>query len=112
MQIGTAEQEALFDIIPDVVYFAKDREGRYTSVNETLVLRCGKQHKREAAQAPDRGAEEQDVEDDLRAAAFVLARQKIVCAHAEAERQNRDCRPDDEEDLLEESVLGLRQASD
>ena len=47
MQIGTAEQEALFDIIPDVVYFAKDRQGRYTSVNETLVLRCGKQHKRE-----------------------------------------------------------------
>ena len=47
MQIGTAEQEALFDIIPDVVYFAKDREGRYTSVNETLVMRCGKQHKRE-----------------------------------------------------------------
>jgi AraC-like DNA-binding protein len=29
------------------VYFAKDREGRYTSVNETLVRRCGKQHKRE-----------------------------------------------------------------
>jgi AraC-like DNA-binding protein len=47
MQIGTAEQEALFDLIPDVVYFAKDREGRYTSVNETLVRRCGKQHKRE-----------------------------------------------------------------
>jgi AraC-like DNA-binding protein len=47
MQIGPAEQEALFDIIPDVVYFTKDREGRYTSVNETLVQRCGKQHKRE-----------------------------------------------------------------
>lgn len=47
VQIGAAEQEALFDLIPDVVYFAKDREGRYTSVNETLVLRCGKQHKRE-----------------------------------------------------------------
>jgi|SRR5882724_5934952 len=47
MQIGASEQEALFDIIPDVVYFAKDHDGRYTSVNETLVLRCGKQHKRE-----------------------------------------------------------------
>ena len=45
MQIGTAEQEALFDIVPDVVFFAKDREGRYTSVNETLVSRCGRQHK-------------------------------------------------------------------
>ena len=47
MHIGPAEQEALFDIIPDVVFFTKDREGRYTSVNETLVTRCGKQHKRE-----------------------------------------------------------------
>ena len=47
MQIGPAEQEALFDAIPDVVFFMKDAEGRYTSVNETLVLRCGRQHKRE-----------------------------------------------------------------
>jgi AraC-like DNA-binding protein len=47
MHIGTAEQEALFDIIPNVVFFTKNCEGRYTSVNETLVVRCGKQHKRE-----------------------------------------------------------------
>jgi AraC-like DNA-binding protein len=47
MQISPAEQEALFDGIPDVVFFMKDRDGRYTSVNETLVLRCGRQHKRE-----------------------------------------------------------------
>jgi AraC-like DNA-binding protein len=45
MHVGAAEQEALFDIVPDVVYFAKDREGRYTSVNQTLVERCGRQHK-------------------------------------------------------------------
>jgi AraC-like DNA-binding protein len=45
VQAGAAELEALFDIVPDVVFFAKDREGRYTSVNETLVLRCGRQHK-------------------------------------------------------------------
>jgi AraC-like DNA-binding protein len=47
MMIGPAEQEALFDIIPDVVFFTKSADGRYTSVNETLVLRCGKRHKRE-----------------------------------------------------------------
>ncbi len=47
MRVGASEQEVLFDLIPDVVYFAKDREGRYTSVNETLVLRCGKRHKHE-----------------------------------------------------------------
>lgn len=47
MQIGRAEQEALFDALPDVVFFVKDAQGRYTAVNDTLVLRCGKQHKRE-----------------------------------------------------------------
>src|SRR5262249_43340074 len=39
--------ESLFDVVPDVVFFAKDAAGRYTSVNETLVLRCGRRHKRE-----------------------------------------------------------------
>lgn len=31
----------LFDDIPDIVYFVKDREGRYRDVNQTLVERCG-----------------------------------------------------------------------
>jgi AraC-like DNA-binding protein len=39
--------EDLFDRLPDVVFFAKDREGRYVRANETLVARCGKRHKRE-----------------------------------------------------------------
>ena len=47
MQIGRAEHEALFDALPDVVFFMKDAQGRYTAVNDTLVLRCGKRHKRE-----------------------------------------------------------------
>jgi len=33
--------EALFDRIPDVVFFVKDAEARYTVVNQTLVDRCG-----------------------------------------------------------------------
>jgi AraC-like DNA-binding protein len=33
--------ETLFDRIPDVVFFIKDREGRYVRVNQTLVTRCG-----------------------------------------------------------------------
>lgn len=33
--------EALFDEIEDTVYFLKDRDGRYTVVNLTLVERCG-----------------------------------------------------------------------
>ena len=32
---------ALFDHLPDIVYFIKDGAGRYLEVNETLVRRCG-----------------------------------------------------------------------
>lgn len=39
--------EALFDRIPDVVFFIKDHEGRYLVVNQTLVARCGRQNKGE-----------------------------------------------------------------
>jgi AraC-like DNA-binding protein len=38
--------EALFDRLPDVVFFVKDRSGRYVVVNETLRIRCGVAHKR------------------------------------------------------------------
>lgn len=37
----------LFDDIPDIVYFVKDREGRYRVVNQTLVERCGRSSKDE-----------------------------------------------------------------
>ena len=33
--------EELFDQLPDLVYFIKDREGQYVVVNRTLVERCG-----------------------------------------------------------------------
>ena len=32
---------ALFDRLPDVVYFSKDTEGRYTHANQTLLQRLG-----------------------------------------------------------------------
>ncbi len=35
----------LFDGLPDVVFFAKDTQGRYRAVNETLVRRLGKRTK-------------------------------------------------------------------
>ncbi len=38
---------ALFDRLNDVVFFVKDRSGRYQIVNTTLVRRCGLQHKHE-----------------------------------------------------------------
>jgi len=39
--------EALFDAVPDTVFFMKDAEGRYTSVNQTLVQRLGRRSKTE-----------------------------------------------------------------
>jgi AraC-like DNA-binding protein len=39
--------ESLFDRVPGVVFFVKDRGGRYLLVNETLVARCGAAHKSE-----------------------------------------------------------------
>lgn len=33
--------ETLFDRVPDLVFFMKDRDARYTVVNQTLVDRCG-----------------------------------------------------------------------
>lgn len=41
MRIEPADIEALFDAIPSVLFFAKDREGRYTHVNQTMLRRLG-----------------------------------------------------------------------
>ncbi len=37
--------EALFDQIPETVFFIKNAEGQYLCVNDTLVARCGQQSK-------------------------------------------------------------------
>jgi len=37
--------EPLFDALPDVVFFVKDRDGRYRVVNRTLAERCGVREK-------------------------------------------------------------------
>lgn len=37
----------LLDALPDVVFFAKDAEGRYRAVNDTLARRLGKRTKRD-----------------------------------------------------------------
>ena len=41
LSVPAAELEALFDVLPDVVFFVKDGEGRYTHANLTLVARLG-----------------------------------------------------------------------
>jgi AraC-like DNA-binding protein len=45
--VGLLVAETLFDHLPDVVFFVKDRLGRYQRANATLVDRCGKKHKSE-----------------------------------------------------------------
>lgn len=35
----------LLDLVPDCVFFLKDRHGRYAAVNQTLVERCGRRSK-------------------------------------------------------------------
>lgn len=39
--IDPADLEALFNAVPDVLFFVKDREGRYTHVNQTMLRRLG-----------------------------------------------------------------------
>ncbi|MET0131805.1 MAG: AraC family transcriptional regulator [Stenotrophomonas chelatiphaga] len=41
MRVEPADIEALFDAIPDVLFFMKDCEGRYTHINQTMLRRLG-----------------------------------------------------------------------
>ena len=41
MRVDPGEIEALFDAIPNVLFFAKDTRGRYTHVNKTMLQRLG-----------------------------------------------------------------------
>jgi len=47
MAIPAQELEVLFDALPNVVFFVKDQEGRYTHANLTLVRRLGLQRRSE-----------------------------------------------------------------
>jgi len=47
MRVEPADIEALFDAIPDVLFFIKDREGRYTHVNQTMLRRLGVKSRKE-----------------------------------------------------------------
>ncbi|GAB3454214.1 AraC family transcriptional regulator [Massilia terrae] len=45
--IGIEAVESMFDALNDIAFFVKDREGRYLSINRTMVRRCGVRHKRD-----------------------------------------------------------------
>ena len=45
--IGMQAVEAIFDALGDVAFFVKDRDGRYLSINRTMVRRCGVRHKKD-----------------------------------------------------------------
>mgnify|MGYP000857531109 FL=1 len=41
MSVDPSDIEAIFDAIPDVLFFMKDTQGRYTHVNQTMLRRLG-----------------------------------------------------------------------
>jgi len=43
--IGIGAIEKIFDALNDIAFFVKDTEGRYLSVNRTMVRRCGARYK-------------------------------------------------------------------
>jgi PAS domain S-box-containing protein len=45
--VELAALESLFDALSDVAFFVKDREGRYVSINHTMVRRCGLRSKQD-----------------------------------------------------------------
>lgn len=45
---GILPMDRLFDGVPDIVFFVKDAQGRYMSVNDTLATRCGLASKEDA----------------------------------------------------------------
>ena len=47
MRVEPAEIEALFDAIPDVLFFMKDCDGRYTHINQTMLRRLGLKSRKE-----------------------------------------------------------------
>ncbi|MFO1486889.1 MAG: AraC family transcriptional regulator [Verrucomicrobiota bacterium] len=47
VRAGFAMLEEIFDHVPETVFFLKDIKGRYLSVNQTLVERCGLREKRD-----------------------------------------------------------------
>lgn len=40
--------ESLFDRLPDIVFSIKDREGRYVSISQSAMARCGFRHRSDA----------------------------------------------------------------
>lgn len=47
LNLPALEMQTLFDALPDVVFFIKDGEGRYTHCNLTLVRRLGRKQRSE-----------------------------------------------------------------
>jgi AraC-like DNA-binding protein len=47
LDFPASDMQALFDTLPDVVFFAKDQHGQYTHCNLTLVRRLGRKQRSE-----------------------------------------------------------------
>lgn len=67
------EVARLFDALPDVVFFVKNREGSYTHVNQTLVRRLGKRRREDVV-----GRDPEDLFPELLGASYRAQDRKVL----------------------------------
>lgn len=75
--IPADELARLLGTLPDVVFFVKDRDGRYAQVNQTLALRLGLKH-------PDAvvGRDPRDVFPDPLGASYRAQDRRVLAGHS------------------------------
>lgn len=111
MRIDPAEIEALFDAIPNVLFFAKDNEGRYTHVNQTMLRRLGLRSRaevigRRADEVYPAGLSAAYVEQDARVLAGEVI-ENVMELHLFANQQPGWCLSCKRPILVDGQVIGL-----
>jgi len=111
MRIDPAEVEALFDAIPSVLFFAKDGDGRYTHVNQTMLRRLGIRSRaevigRRADEVYPAGLSAAYVEQDARVLAGEVI-ENVMELHLFANRQPGWCLSCKRPIVVDGQVVGL-----
>ncbi|KRG74949.1 AraC family transcriptional regulator [Stenotrophomonas ginsengisoli] len=111
MRIDPAEVEALFDAIPSVLFFAKDVDGRYTHVNQTMLRRLGVRSRGEvigkrADEVYPAGLSAAYVEQDARVLAGEVI-ENVMELHLFANRQPGWCLSCKRPIVMDGQIVGL-----
>lgn len=111
MRIDPAEVEALFDAIPSVLFFAKDVDGRYTHVNQTMLRRLGVRSRGEvigkrADEVYPAGLSAAYVEQDARVLAGEVI-ENVMELHLFANRQPGWCLSCKRPIVIDGQIVGL-----